>query len=98
MNSIAESLTGWRLDEAVGQRLQDIFNVINELTRKPLENPVSRALSSGLVVDLENHALLLARDSTALPIDDSASPIHNASGNVIGAVLIFRDVSKKPHG
>jgi PAS domain S-box-containing protein len=95
MNRIAESLTGWRLDEAVGQRLQDIFNVISELTRKPLESPVSRALSSGLVVELENDALLLGRDSTALPIDDSASPIHNASGNVIGAVLIFRDVSRR---
>jgi PAS domain S-box-containing protein len=95
MNRVAESLTGWRLDEAAGQRLEDVFRVISELTRKPLESPVSRALRSGTVVDLENHALLLGKDGTECSIDDSASPIRDASGNVIGAVLIFRDVSKR---
>lgn len=95
MNRVAESLTGWRLDEAAGQRLEDVFKVISELTRKPLESPVSRALRSGTVVDLENHALLLGKDGTECSIDDSASPIRDAPGNVIGAVLIFRDVSRR---
>ena len=95
MNRIAESLTGWRLEEAGGQRLDEVFRIISELTRKPLESPVSRALRSGTVVDLENHALLLEKDGTECPIDDSASPIRDTSGNVIGAVLIFRDVSRR---
>ena len=95
MNRIAESLTGWRLEEAGGQRLDEVFRIISELTRKPLESPVSRALRSGTVVDLENHALLLEKDGTERSIDDSASPIRDTSGNVIGAVLIFRDVSRR---
>ena len=65
------------------------------MTRKPLESPVSRALRSGTVVNLENHALLLEKDGTERSIDDSASPIRDTSGNVIGAVLIFRDVSRR---
>lgn len=95
MNRIAQSLTGWSLEEARGQRLEEVFRIIGELTRKPLDSPVSRALSSGTAVDLENHALLLRKDGTDCPIDDSASPIRNASGSVIGAVLIFRDVSRR---
>ena len=95
MNRIAESLTGWRLEEAGGQSLDEVFRIISELTRKPLESPVSRALRSGTVVNLENHALLLEKDGTERCIDDSASPIRDTSGNVIGAVLIFRDVSRR---
>ena len=95
MNRVAESLTGWSLDIAVGQQLGDIFNVVSGLTQKPLESPVSGALRLGKAVDLENHALLLGKDGAERPIDNSASPIRDASGNVIGAVLIFRDVSKR---
>jgi PAS domain S-box-containing protein len=95
MNRIAESLTGWRLEEAGGERLDEVFRIISELTRKPLESPVSRALRSGTGVNLENHALLLEKDGTERSIDDSASPIRDTSGNVIGAVLIFRDVSRR---
>ena len=95
MNRIAESLTGWRLEEARGQPLDEVFRIISELMRKPLESPVSRALRSGTVVDLENHALLLGKDGTERSIDDSASPIRDVSGNVIGAVLIFRDVTRR---
>ena len=95
MNRIAESLTGWRLEEAGGERLDEVFRIISELTRKPLVSPVSRALRSGAVVNLENHALLLEKDGTERSIDDSASPIRDTSGNVIGAVLTFRDVSRR---
>ena len=66
MNRIAESLTGWRLEEAGGRRLEEVFKVISELTQKPLESPVSQALRSGTVVDLENHALLLGKDGTRM--------------------------------
>lgn len=95
MNRIAESLTGCSLDQAAGQAVGDTFNVVSEATRKPLANPALEALQTGMVVDLENHALLLGKDGTERPIDDSGSPIRDSSGNIIGAVLIFRDISKR---
>lgn len=95
MNKVAESLTGATLNEMAGQPVGDVFKVVSEQTRQPLANPALQALHSGTVVDLENHALLLGKDGSERPIDDSGSPIRDASGNVTGAVLIFRDVSKR---
>ena len=95
MNGIAESLTGCTLDEVTGQPVGDVFKLVSESTRKPLANPALQAFHSGTVVELENHALLLGKDGIERPIDDSGSPIRDSSGNVIGAVLIFRDVSRR---
>jgi PAS domain S-box-containing protein len=95
MNMVAESLTGWRLDEAAGRPIGDIFHVVSELTKKPLENPIPQALRLGMVVDLANHALLIKRNGVEIPIDDSAAPVCDTSGTVIGGVLIFRDISKR---
>ena len=74
MNPVAETLTGWPSSDAVGQPLGNVFNIINEATRKVVESPVSKALREGVVVGLANHTLLIARDGTERPIDDSAAP------------------------
>jgi PAS domain S-box-containing protein len=93
INEVAESLTGWSHTEALGQPLERVFQIINEVTRKPVENPATRALREGIVVGLANHTVLIKKDGSECPIDDSAAPIRNEQGNVSGCVLIFRDVS-----
>jgi PAS domain S-box-containing protein len=93
LNEVAESLTGWSRDEALGQSLDRVFNIVNEVTRKPVENPAIRALRQGVVVGLANHTVLIRKDGQECPIDDSAAPIRNEFGYVSGCVLIFRDVT-----
>lgn len=95
LNPVAEMLTGWAAAEAHGQPLVQIFHIINEATRRLVENPVDRVLQTGAIVGLANHTLLLTRDGRELPIDDSAAPIRDAQGNLIGVVLIFRDISER---
>ncbi len=93
LNEIAESLTGWSHREAVGQSLDRVFTIVNEVTRKPVESPATRALREGVVVGLANHTVLIRKDGNECPIDDSAAPIRNEAGHVSGCVLIFRDVT-----
>jgi PAS domain S-box-containing protein len=95
LNAVAESLTGWTQAEAAGRPLPDVFRIVDENTRQPAENPAARALLEGRVVGLANHTLLIARDGTERPIDDSAAPIRDGDGAVIGAVLVFRDVTER---
>ena len=93
INGIGESLTGWSHDEALGQPLDKVFRIVNEATRLPVENPATRALREGIVVGLANHTILIKKDGSECPIDDSAAPIRNELGYVSGCVLIFRDVT-----
>jgi PAS domain S-box-containing protein len=93
INGVAESLTGWTHEDALGQPLDRVFQIINEVTLQPVENPALRALRQGVVVGLANHTILIKKDGTECPIDDSAAPIRNEQGHVSGCVLIFRDVS-----
>jgi PAS domain S-box-containing protein len=95
MNPVAEHLTGWRLDAAHDRPCTEVFNIINETTRRIVENPVTRVLQEGVVVGLANHTLLIAADGTERPIDDSGAPIRNRSGRIVGVVLVFRDVSER---
>jgi PAS domain S-box-containing protein len=95
LNAVAEALTGWPSQEAKGRDLPDVFNIINEQTRRPAENPALRALREGAIVGLANHTVLIARDGTERPIDDSAAPIRDESGTISGAVLVFRDVTER---
>jgi PAS domain S-box-containing protein len=97
LNPVAESLTGWARAESVGQPLGDVFRIVNEQTRQPVESPAIRALRDGVVVGLANHSLLIAKDGTERPIDDSAAPIRNARGEVAGVVLLFRDITERRH-
>lgn len=93
INGVAESLTGWSHEEALGQPLEQVFRIINEVTLQPVENPALRALRQGVVVGLANHTILIKKDGSECPIDDSAAPIRNEQGHVSGCVLIFRDVT-----
>ncbi len=95
MNPVAEALTGWKQEEATGKPLEDIFNIINEETHKKVESPVSRVLREGVIVGLANHTILLAKDGKEIPIDDSGAPIKDDKGNVVGVVLIFRDITER---
>ena len=94
LNPIAEALTGWRNTEAMGRPLRDVFRIINEFTRRPVEDPVAKVLATGKIMGLANHTILLSRDGTEHPIDDSAAPILDADGNILGVVLVFRDISE----
>jgi PAS domain S-box-containing protein len=95
MNRVAESLTGWTQAEVMGRSLTDIFQILNEQSRQPVENPALRTLDAGTIVRLANHTVLIAKDGTECPIDDSAAPIQNEQGEVVGAVLVFRDISER---
>jgi PAS domain S-box-containing protein len=93
MNSVAESLTGWPLAEAKGRPIQEVFRIINEETRQPVENPVEKVMKLGMIVGLANHTLLVRRDGSEVPIDDSGAPIRD-EGRIHGAVLVFRDFTE----
>ncbi len=93
INGVAESLTGWSHEDALGQPLESVFRIVNEVTRQPVENPATRALRQGVVVGLANHTVLIKKDGSECPIDDSAAPIRDEQGHVSGCVLIFRDVT-----
>ncbi len=95
MNPVAETLTGWSQEEAMGRKLTEVFKIVNEETHNTVDNPVMRALREGVVVGLANHSLLIARDGTEIPVDDSAAPIRDARENVTGVVLVFRDITER---
>ena len=84
LNAVAESLTGWTSQQALGQPLAKVFRIVSEETRAPVENPATKALRDGVVVGLANHTLLIRKDGTECPIDDSVAPIRNERGEVSG--------------
>ncbi|MGA2961301.1 MAG: PAS domain S-box protein [Candidatus Korobacteraceae bacterium] len=95
MNEVAEKLTGWSLTEAQGRDLEEVFNIVNEVTRIKLENPVTKVIQIGQVVGLANHTALISRDGTELPIEDSGAPIRDKDGQITGVVLVFHDIIEK---
>ena len=95
LNRIAEQLTGWSQAEASGHPVADIFHIVHNKTRLPALIPVAAALAQGTVQSLVNDTVLIARNGSEYPIADSCAPIRNRDGGVIGAVLVFRDVTKE---
>ena len=95
MNPVAESLTGWNLKEAYNKSSSIIFNIINEETRDKVESPVEKVIKSGRIAGLANHTILIRKDGKEIPIDDSGAPIKDEQGNVLGVVLVFRDISER---
>ncbi len=95
LNPIAEELTGWKLEEAIGKPFENVFNIINEYTREKCENPVERVLQDLEIIELANHTVLISKDGEEIPIEDSAAPIKNREGKVTGVVVVFRDFSEK---
>ena len=94
LNSVAEQMTGWSYAEAAGRPLDEIFRIINETSRVVLENPVEVVLRTGAIVGIANHTVLVRRDGAELNIEDSAAPIRDRQGTVMGVVLVFHDVTK----
>ena len=97
MNPIAEALTGWSQEEAIGKPLKDVFKIINEETGKQAEDPAARVLREGVIVGLANHTVLIAKDGTKRSVDDSGAPIRDDKGKISGAVLVFRDITERKH-
>lgn len=94
INGTAQALTQWTLEEAMGQPLDRVFNIVNEDTHQPAESPIAKVLREGVIVGLANHTALIAKDGSETPIDDSGAPIRDDQGQIIGAVLTFRDVKQ----
>lgn len=95
LNPVAERMTGWLNQEAKGQSIGKIFNIVNEETRAPTENPVATCLKQGKICGLANHTVLISRDGDEYGIEDSAAPIRSEQGEVLGAVLVFHDVTEQ---
>jgi PAS domain S-box-containing protein len=95
LNPVAEMLTGWTQAEAIGRPVAEVFRVLNEQTRQPAFLPVADTLSNGTVHELTNHTVIIARSGEERPIADSCAPMRDAEGRIIGAVLVFRDVTKE---
>ncbi|UCF93441.1 MAG: PAS domain S-box protein [Desulfobacterales bacterium] len=95
LNRIAEKLTGWTQAEAIGKPLPQVFTIVNELTRQPCDDPVRQVIESGKIVGLANNTVLLSRDGSEYVIADSGAPILDPDKNIVGAVLVFRDVTEK---
>ena len=94
LNPSAVALTGWQSEEAMGQPVQNVFQIINEKTQGPAEDPVSRVLKDGRTVLLANHTALVHKDGQKIPIADSAAPILDSDGKTTGVVLVFHDVTE----
>lgn len=97
INNAAEKLTGWKQDEAEGKHLSEIFIIQHETADKPLDNPVEMVLKTGVRYELSNHTILIAKDGTRRIIEDSAAPIMDSAGKIVGVVLVFRDMTEKIH-
>ncbi len=95
MNAIAEQSTGWTLSEALGKPLSEVFHIVNEETRSEVESPVPRVLQRGMIIGLANHTILVRKDGSEVPLDDSGAPIKDENGNITGVVLVFHDISER---
>ena len=95
MNPVAESLTGWERRDAEGELIGAVMTVVDENSRDAGENPVMRCLREGQVLGLSQHTVLVSRKGQEIAIQDSAAPIRDRAGNLIGAVMVFHDVSKE---
>ncbi len=95
LNPAAERMTGWLSAEALGRPLTQVFHIVNDETRQPTENPVAICLAQGKMVGLANHTLLISRNGDEFGIEDSAAPIRNPDGEVLGVVLVFHDVTEQ---
>jgi PAS domain S-box-containing protein len=95
VNKVAETLTGWSQAEAAGKKLDEVFTIINEKTRQQVENPVGLVLATGCIRELANHTVLVSRNGQERIIADSAAAIRDKENRIVGAVLVFRDITEK---
>jgi PAS domain S-box-containing protein len=95
MNPVAEQLTGWTLYEARGKSLSQVFEIVNETSRLPVESPADKVKLTGSVAGLANHTVLISKDGRNTAIDDSGAPIFDDSGQLSGIVIVFRNIEEK---
>ena len=95
LNPVAERLTGWSQAEAAGRPIGDVFHIVHEFTRAAADDLVGQVLQSGAIVGPANHTALRSRDGTERVVADSGAPIRDPRGNVLGVVLVFRDITEK---
>lgn len=95
LNPVAEFLTGWKQDDALGRDLKEVFNIVNQETRVPAQNPVTEALENGVIVYLSDQIKLISKNGIEILIDDSVAPIKAHNGEITGAVLVFRDITNR---
>jgi PAS domain S-box-containing protein len=95
LNPVAETLTGWDLAAAKGKPLDEVFIIVQEHTRRPVDSPVQRVIREGRTVGLANHTVLVSRTGVETSISDSAAPIRDLKGELVGVVLVFRDAAQE---
>ncbi|PKM90868.1 MAG: diguanylate cyclase [Firmicutes bacterium HGW-Firmicutes-12] len=95
MNKVAEMITAWHENDAKGQLFSEVFKLVNEETKKEVQNPIDKVLRTGRIIGLANHTALINKDGLEISIADSAAPIKNENGQIFGVVMIFRDVSQE---
>ena len=95
MNQVAEFLTEWSEEEAIGKNLSEVFRIINQTTRNVTENPVEKVIKTGKIISMNNHTILITKNGKELIISESGAPIKDTDGKIIGVVLVFRDISEK---
>ncbi|HPG41684.1 MAG TPA: response regulator [bacterium] len=95
MNTVAEKLTGWRQTDAIGKQITQIFHIKSEVTGQTAANPVDTVLKTAAIAELETQVVLVAKSGLLIPIDDSAAPIQDSQGNIIGVVLVFHDITER---
>jgi PAS domain S-box-containing protein len=95
LNAVAESLTGWKTEEALGQPIQRVFRIVNEKSGEPAKDIVAQVLRDGRTAALANHTALVTKAGHQIPIEDSAAPIRDTNDNIVGVVLVFHDVTER---
>ena len=95
INPVAEDLTGWRQEDAVGQNINTVFKIINEKTRQPCGNPIAKVLETNGIIELANRTVLISKNGTERAIADSGAPIKNQQGKTVGVVLVFSDQTEE---
>jgi len=95
INKVAEMLTGWESDKAVGRPIAEVFETINDVTRQPCESPVDKVLTSGGNIGMAAHTALISKHGQEISIADSGAPIRDKDGQIIGVVLVFRDIREQ---
>ncbi|MFN8527384.1 MAG: PAS domain S-box protein [Anaerolineae bacterium] len=95
VNPIAESLTGWQGTAAIGEPINRVYPIISETTQEPADNPIQQVLRAGAIVGMQNHTALVSRDQVLIPITHNGAPIRSEDGSLIGAILVFRDVTEE---
>ncbi len=95
LNKMAETLTGWSMEEAVGKPLDTVFEIVDEKTRLPCDSLLEKVIFRGVIIELPQNTVLLSKDGTERIIADSGAPLRDSNSNIIGAVLVFRDVTEQ---